>query len=57
LVLLIASEVRHSETISEGIVLKEQIPPEEVRREGLLRAYWIAVCRSRLLTSSREQAS
>lgn len=42
LLLLLASEMRHSHTVREKI-LKEQIAPEEVKREGLLRAYWLVM--------------
>ncbi|MCK1539821.1 MULTISPECIES: hypothetical protein [unclassified Bradyrhizobium] len=42
LVLLVVSEIRHSKTVRERL-LKEQIAPEEVRREGLLRAYWMVM--------------
>jgi len=42
LVLLVVSEVRHSKEVREKL-LKEQIAPEEIWREGLLRAYWMVM--------------
>jgi heme/copper-type cytochrome/quinol oxidase subunit 2 len=42
LVLLVVSEVRHSKSVREKL-LKEQIAPEEIKREGLLRAYWMVM--------------
>lgn len=42
LVLLVISEFRHSSLIRRGI-WKEDIPAEEIAREGQLRAYWMVM--------------